>query len=107
MSRAGAMDRLITIQSKSTSQDSYGEPIETWSDYTTVWAQRRDLRGNEFFAGQQLSAQVNTVFKIRYQSGITPYSHRISYDGLVYDILGVIELGRREALELMVKARVE
>jgi len=105
--RSGKMDRLITIQSKTTEKDEYGEEIETWDTHAKVWAMRRDLRGNEFYAAQQLNAEINTVFKTRYVSGIAPDSHRIVYDGLTYNILAVVELGRREALELMVKARVE
>lgn len=105
--RSGPADRLITIQSKTVEKDEYGEEIETWTEVKKIWAMRRDLRGKEFYAAQQLNAEINTVFKTRYVSGITPDSHRVVYDGLTYNILAVVELGRREALELMVKARVE
>lgn len=32
------LDERVTIQSKSTSQDKYGETTETYSDEATVWA---------------------------------------------------------------------
>ncbi len=105
--RAGIMDRRIELQQKTVIQDTYGEEIETWKKKATIWAGKRDFRGKEFFAAQQLNAEVSGVFCIRYRPDITPDDHRIIYDGKTYDIKAVTEFGRREGLQLMVEARFE
>ena len=36
--RAGKRNRLVTIQTLTTTRNSIGHPEPTWADYTTVWA---------------------------------------------------------------------
>jgi len=105
--RAGNIDRQVELQSKSVKQDGYGEEIETWTRVATIWAGRKDLRGTEFFAAKQLSAEIACKWIVRYRNDITPYASRLVYEGNTYEVLAVIELGRREGLELMTDARVE
>ena len=105
--RAGRLDRIVIIQQKAVSQDTYGEEIETWTTLDTVWAGRKDFRGKEYFAAQQTAASVSAVYTIRYRTDITPDEHRISDNGRIYDIKSVIELCRKVGLELMVEARAE
>lgn len=104
--RAGRLDRLITIQRKTSAVDSFGEPIETWATLVTVWSEMIPVRGQERYAAMQEIAEIDTVFKVRFRTGITPLD-RISYDSRIYDITHVLEIGRREGLELMTKARAE
>jgi len=104
---AGRMDRRITLQRKSSSQDSFGQPIETWADISTVWAEVVPVSGNERFVSQQVIAEADTLFKIRYMSGLTPLD-RVVYDGRTYDVKGVIEIGRRrEGMQIAAMTRAE
>ena len=105
--RAGQLDRQVELQAKTVSQDDHGEEIETWTGIATIWAGRKDLRGKEFFAAKQLSAEIACRWHVRYRNDITPDASRLVYEGNIYDVLAVIELGRREGLELMTDARVE
>ena len=105
--RSGNLDRQVELQAKTVKQDNYGEEIETWTKIATIWAGRKDLRGNEFFAAKQLSAEITCKWIVRYRNDITPDASRLVYDGKIHDVLAVIELGRREGLELMTDARVE
>ena len=100
------MDRVLTLQRKTTTQDTYGEPIETWATIATVWAEKKDLRGSELFAAQQFMAGVETIFKIRYRVGMTPLD-RVVCEGETYDVSAVIEIGRREGQEIYCSARTE
>jgi SPP1 family predicted phage head-tail adaptor len=88
-------------------QDSYGEEIKTWSDVATVWAERKELRGEERWAAQQTQAKIEAVYRIRWMAGLTPVHRLIDADGRVYDIQVALEIGRREGLELYVSARAE
>lgn len=98
--RAGRLDRLITIEQPTTTEDAHGQPIPSWSTYTTAWSDKKEKPGAEYFAaGQEISEQV-VVFTIRYYSGITT-KMRISYNSKYYDIVGFRELGRAEGLELV------
>lgn len=104
--RAGRLDRLVTLQRAITTQDAYGEEIKTWSDIADVWAERVELRGVERFEAQQTQAHVDAKYRIRWMAGLTPINRLIDADGRVYDIQAVLEIGRREGLELQVSASV-
>lgn len=97
---AGRLDRRITLQAFTSTTDDYGEVIETWTDLAEVWAEVRPLRGVERVEAAQLAAQVDTRFTIRYRDDLAPGRHRITYQGRLYNIQAVLELGRREALQL-------
>lgn len=101
--QTGRLDRRIVIQSVTTAADSYGEPIETWADLDTVWAAYEPLRGREYFEAQQIDAQLEAKFTIRYRDDIT-VQMRIVHDGDTYGIASVREIGRRDGTELLAKA---
>lgn len=98
----GKMDRLITIEQKtdaSPAQTTTGEPSFAWATYKQLWAQKLDVGGRERFAAAGRQAEVETVFRTRYESGVTERM-RISLGGVYYDILFINEIGRREGLEI-------
>lgn len=96
---SGKLDRYITIQSATETKDSFGAPIQTWATLASVWAQIKEVRGKEYFAAQAVNSEVDTIFAIRYRSDVTT-KMRISYDSKTYDIQSVVEVGRRDGLEL-------
>jgi len=102
---ASKMDRRIRIEQYTQAQDDYGEPIETWAVLDTVWAEVSPLSARELFLAQQVSAQADTRFRIRHRTDLTR-TMRIVYDGATYDIYSIQEIGRREGLEILAKARV-
>jgi len=99
---AGRLDRRITLQLKSTTDNEYGEPIVTWTDVAEVWAEVRPLRGIERVQAAQLVAAVDTIFVIRYRDdlALAPGTHRIRYQNRTYNVEAVLEVGRREAWQL-------
>lgn len=109
--RTGRMDRQIAIQSVSTAQNSYGEEIETWTDVATVWASRESQRATERFAAQQRYATIDAIWTIRFNEdwtpAISPKTHRVVFESRTYEILGVLEIGREEGVQLITKARGE
>lgn len=107
MIRSGRLDKRITIQRKTLTDNEYGEPVETWADLVTLWAIYLPARGSERFAAQQQIAEIDTVFRIRYRQNIT-VTDRIIYNGRTYDIKAVVDMcGRKDGIELYAKARAE
>jgi len=104
--RAGRLDRLVTIRQVTTAQDTYGQPIETWTDLDTVWAHRQELRGAEAWQARQVVATVNSKYIIRWRNDVTVL-HRLKDGDTEYDIHHVGELGRRDGLELTCVGRAE
>ncbi len=97
--RAGGLDRRVTIQRFTETQDPYGEPILTWSDLATVFAEVRQQGGREYLAAATLIDETRVVFYIRWYPGLTPLD-RVIYGGRLHNIKEVREIGRRDGVEL-------
>lgn len=103
--QAGKRDRRIKLLRYSQTTGSSGGVTETYTEFATVWASVKDLRGSQFFAAQQSNSMVTTKFIIQYRSDLTARD-RIEWKGRQYEIVGTpIELGRNESLEIMGRAR--
>lgn len=101
----GRMDRRITIQAPTQAQGgTYGEPTQSWAEWAVVWAKVTSTGGREFHDAAQLSAEITTRFQIRYKAGLVP-TMRILFEGRIYHIHHVNELGRHWAWEIFAKAR--
>jgi SPP1 family predicted phage head-tail adaptor len=108
MSRLDALklDRRVKLQRREVEQDQYGAETETWVDIATVWAQRLELRGDERWQAQQAVATTDIKYRIRHLSGLSPMD-RLVDGGRVFDIKAVLEIGRRDGLEIHAEARAE
>jgi len=74
--RSGTLRERVTIQAATVSQDTYGEPIETWGNLATnptVWASVGSRASGERFisGGEQLMANVSHTVRIRYRTDVT------------------------------------
>ncbi len=98
--RAGELDRKVRLERRTTAQNDYGEPIETWVLIAEVWASRAVLSGRELFDSDQIAAELMYKFRMYYRSDLDA-TCRIVYGGQNYDIQAVSELGRREGLEVI------
>lgn len=104
--RAGKLDRRVTIRRASVTYDAFNNPVETWADAATVWAQQRPNRGGERFTAQEIAGAAVMTFHIRHRSDVT-VKDRIQYDGREWDIRDVREIGRRVVTEIDCTARAE
>jgi SPP1 family predicted phage head-tail adaptor len=103
--KAGDLGRRLTIEQYTEAQDAYGEAIKTWVVLDTVWAQMTPVRGSERYVAQQVSGEAEMRFRIRYRSDVTD-KMRLYCEDVYYNITAVLEIGRREGLEIMGKAFV-
>lgn len=70
--QAGKLRHRVTIQRPVETKGPFGEVVTTWE---TVWANVaaaiENLRGNKFFAAQQINPNVTTEITVRYREGVT------------------------------------
>jgi len=95
----GQFREKIIIQSATVSQDSYGEEVETWSTWATVWAVVIYNTGTEGVHAAQEVAIKDVTFRILYISGVTERM-RVKWGNDYYDIKYVTEVGIRKFNEL-------
>ena len=104
--RAGKLDRRIVIKKITEARDSFGGITETESTHlNAVPAFVNQVRGAELFGKDSKLAEVDTLFRIRYNGTITNKMF-IMYNDIKYDIYQLKELGRREGLEILARAEV-
>lgn len=101
MQAAGKRNQRITIERKSVSRNSIGEPQVTWSTLVTLWAEARPVRGAEFLAAGQMQARADVLFRILYRSDLTEQD-RVVWRGDPYEIVAppIDVNGAREVTEL-------
>lgn len=84
---AAQLNRRIAIESLNQTKDSSGGMVDSWTLLSNVWAQIKNLSGNEkkitAYGGQV--AEARTEFTIRFINGLTT-KHRINYNGKKYNI---------------------
>jgi head-tail adaptor len=121
---AGKLDRKITIQSKSVTSSDSGEPIESWSNLAvrrsaSMWP----FRATEGFATPEITSYEQVEFRVRYSADVAALSpqDRVIHPALteaqaadsgyvipersIHDVLGVLEINRREGLKIITKRR--
>lgn len=106
--QAGKLDRRITIErAAGKGRDSFNSIVEKWLPVATVWAAKQDIKDAERIAAQEVGAEVTTRFQIRWSSVVTDVNpkDRIVFEGRIYDISAVKEIGRREGIEITATAR--
>ena len=94
----GAMDRRIVIQSVTLTRDEAGGVTETWADDSTVWAEIPKQQGGENLIADGDRAADTRQFRIRNFVDLATDTHRISYQGRIYDIRHIAEEGRENRL---------
>ncbi len=110
--RAGELDRRITIQRSTPTQDSTGDPVKSWATLATVWARFEPVGTREAFQeGQERVAWADGKFVMRWRSDVTPTTKDQVIDtrtSRTFEILGVTEpIGTRlRTWELHCKAHV-
>lgn len=85
-----AMRERITIRSKTTSPDSFGQPIPTWTPILSdIPATFHHVGGGESFRGSQVQADVIGVFEIRVTDLVTPSGSDVLWNGKSYGIVSI------------------
>ena len=113
--QAGRLDRRVTIEKPATaSQTGSGQKTLSHTEVDVVWAAVEDVNGRERFVDDQVAAEADTLFVMRYRSDLTP-EYRLQFDGRAYDVKAATELrswlgvmvGRRRLLGVFATTRAE
>jgi SPP1 family predicted phage head-tail adaptor len=91
--RAGKLRHRLTIQEYSKADDSFGEPIKTWANISsvpTVWGSIEPISGNEFFTARQIASETTHRITIRYKEGLDN-KMRFKFGSRYFYILSVLD----------------
>jgi len=102
--RAGQLRHRITVQSRSDGADELNQPLTTWVDVVTLWAEVEQLSGRELMAASAERAENIARVTVRWRPDLLP-NMRIVYGAALFDITDISDVeGRFKQLELMCKA---
>lgn len=106
---AGKLDRRVTILRGSKSKDALNADILVWTAFASVFAMVMPVNDAERLrAGETLGLKSSRI-TVRYSKTMATVDHRdrLQFDGRLYDINGVKEVGRREFIEITATARAQ
>lgn len=98
--RAGRLRNKVAIQKVTETVDSFGSFTESWSTYSTVWAEIDPPKGREYFAAGQKQAEITTRIRIRYLSGITP-KMRVLFGSRIFKINSIVDPDERHIEQIL------
>lgn len=92
----GRLDKRITIQSRSSSLDAYGQQVNTWSTVLECWANIRPMGGSERLQALAMESQLSHTVAIRYNPLVMPPTtadaYRVLYGSRLFNIVAVRNL---------------
>jgi len=103
MMRAGRLDRTIILQREAESVSPAGTVTSTWTDFAILRAEPISSTFAEVARAYGEGDGADLVLRIRHYHGLTT-KDRLVYAGQPYGITGIVELGRRRAMELHCEA---
>lgn len=98
--RTGSLNCRVTIKYLNSGQDALGQPVQTWSDFVTVWASILHKSGAESIRADKDTSINQASIRIRRRTDVTP-AMRVYYGSTVYQIKAVLpDEQDRERLDL-------
>lgn len=99
--RAGPLRHRITIQKATETQNAYGEPVASWSEFVQASASVDPISSREYFSAQRENAEITHRIRMRYRPNIT-HKMRVKWGERVFDIRSIINANsRNRSLELL------
>lgn len=84
----GEYRHIITFQSLTNEQNSYGEELDVWKDILKTRAALYPINGKEFFAAEKVNSEVTHKINIRYIPNKTLTSDmRIKFGERVFELI--------------------
>jgi len=100
----GKLKNRIRIQQRGAGQDELGQPVDTWADLATVWADIAHPSGLQSIRADAESSVVKASIRIRRRADVTA-GMRVVYGTTVYDIQAVLPNERsRDYVDLVCEA---
>lgn len=99
--QTGQFDRKAVIQQPVEVRNSMGEFTLQWSDWATRWISLAPLSGTEAITAMAVEATVTHRITMRYTNGLQP-KYRIVCEGRTFEIISILEVGRRAEQNVLV-----
>jgi len=94
--RAGTLTRLINIQARTVTTDSFGGQAQTWTTLKAVYAWIEALSGNERVAAMSYSTDVSHRVTVRYDAIFDDprivATYRIQYGARIFNIEAALNM---------------
>ncbi len=82
--------KLVIQKVNGTTYDEHENEVLNWEDWKTVWAERNELFGSEYYAAKSLGEEQTLKWTVKYVTfleDINTTDYRIIYNGKdIYDI---------------------
>jgi SPP1 family predicted phage head-tail adaptor len=100
--RAGTLNNKASLQRRGAGKDEYGQPLETWAEYASVWCNAKLVSGLEHAeSGTQVGIGRGSI-RIRYRADVTTQDRAV-VQGIIYNIAAVLpDVASREYTDLVV-----
>ena len=97
---AGKLNQRVTLSGLSAGSDALGQPLQSWVDFATLWADVRFVSGIETIkAGREISTSRASV-RIRRRGNVSRQM-RVRIGGVEYEIVDVVPSVDRAWLTLI------
>jgi SPP1 family predicted phage head-tail adaptor len=100
----GAMRERFALEQPVRTPDDAGGATVTWETVAEVWAAVRPISGDERLAHDQLAGRLTHEVWIRHRTDIAP-AMRFTQGPRIYEIVAILELGRRTRLKCLCEER--
>ena len=95
----GRFRQRVTLQDLVETVDTYGQPVQSWVDLATFWAEVRPLRGSELLNVKQSWATASHFVNFRYMGSMVRPNPRqrfkLTKDGRILNILNINNVEER------------
>lgn len=106
---AGRLLYSVSIQQNNYTRAANGAAIPNWQTVVTRRASMEPLKGREFYAAQQQQAEIDTMFRLRYDNALAAIKPemRLLMGSRTFDIMSIVNVGQRNVeLHLLCKERL-
>lgn len=97
----GKRDRRIALEYRVDSRNAAGSFSPTWTHIASFWAEWLPRNGREFFSAQAKFPEISGIFRAPFVEGVDA-TYRLTHGSQQYEIIYVEEVGRRNAMDLIV-----
>ena len=98
---AGNRSHRVTLQSLQSGQDAIGQPVTTWVDTATLWADIRYLKGLSAIKAGADTAQASVSIRILKRA--VDAGQRIKHGATIYAIDSVLPDAKGKEIDLVAK----
>ena len=92
--RIGPLRKQLSLRSRSTTKDDYGQGTETFTEYKVVWGSVDPASGSEIISGQQQSGEITHKIKTRHNTSVV-ITDRIVFDSRTFEIIFIRNVQER------------